>query len=78
MRIIKEGKIPVQEKQLECDFCHTIFGYEPQDCKDIQVSDSWLRKYSAHVCCPLCYTLILVYVDETEIMRYKLGEKRFM
>ena len=77
MRIIKEGKIPIDEKQLTCSYCETVFGYEPQDCKEIIQVNKWNMVYQGKVYCPLCFNMIVVRVDEVSVMRYRMAEKRF-
>ena len=77
MRIIKEGNIPIEETQLTCGFCQTVFGYEPQDCKDIIQVNKWDREYQANVYCPLCFTKIIIPISTVYVMRYRMAGRMF-
>jgi len=58
MRIIKQGKIPIKEKEHTCKNCQTVFVYEPADVKhDFDSRDTYSEHY---VTCPLCKNTIIV------------------
>lgn len=54
MRIIKEGKIPDVERQLECGYCKTLFGFLPKDLLPPYVVNRQQRNVMGIVPCPLC------------------------
>lgn len=49
IKIIKQGKIPSEDKEITCYYCHTIFSYEQDDivCDDRPCAMPYVK-------CPLC------------------------
>ena len=51
MRIIKEGKKPVEEWQVTCDKCGCVFAFDRSDIHSDQREGNW-------VYCPTCNAVI--------------------
>lgn len=54
MRIIKEGKLPLKERKMECNNCGCLFMYEQKDIYSDQ-------REGNYVVCPTCKKFINVY-----------------
>lgn len=56
IRIIKEGKIPLNEKKTVCNYCKTEFAYDFNEVFDFKKSDTRYEytSYIGKVCCPIC------------------------
>ncbi len=53
IRIIKEGKIPLNEKKTTCEYCKTEFAYDFNEVIDIQKSERQQTCFG-RVTCPIC------------------------
>lgn len=55
IRIIKEGKIPLNEKKMVCNYCQTEFAYDFNEVNDFKRYDSRDGIYfTGIVLCPIC------------------------
>ena len=64
IKILKEGKDPIKEKEVECQCCHSILSYNPR--KDLNYTTVYNMNTPKgfinlpHITCPYCKTKIFV------------------